>query len=244
MTEQSILEVPAKLDSLLTINSFVVDAAHRAGLDEHAVWEVQLAVDEAATNVIQHAYPALPSPGRMWVEVDQRDDTLRVTLRDQGSPFDPVAVPEPDLNSPLEQRKTGGLGLFLMRRLMDDVVFYRENGQNMLVMEKRLPPQGLRFVELNGRIDASVAPRVQELIRDAMQSGGQRIVMDLSQVSFLSSSGLRALLLMARELRRANGDLRLCALQPQVAEVFHLTGFDQIFPLYISRDDAAALQRT
>ncbi len=239
-TDQHTLEVPAKLNSLAAISSFVVSAAQAAGLDEHAVWEVQLAVDEAATNVIVHAYGDHNLEGMVWVEVAHTATHFQISLRDQGQPFDPARVPEPDLVSPLEQRKTGGLGLFLMRKLMDDVRFLTEGGENIMFMAKKLPPSGLRYVALSGRIDASAAPAVQATLRSAVRNGGRWLVVDLSAVTFLSSSGLRALLLLARELRKNGGDLRLCALQPQVAEVFHLTGFNQIFELYPSRQEAAA----
>lgn len=240
MTDQHILEVPAKLESLSAISTFVVAAARTAGLDEHAVWEVQLAVDEAATNVIMHAYGDHGLQGSVWVEVRQHNGVFEIVLRDHGHPFDPATVPEPDLVSPLDQRKTGGLGMFLMRKLMDQVTFGHEHGTNHLRMSKRLPPSGLRFVSLTGRLDASAATTVRNAIQSAMKTGGHWVVVDLSLVTFLSSSCLRALLLSARDLRKMQGDLRLCALQPPVAEVFRLTGFDHIFDLHASRDEAAA----
>lgn len=237
---QPTLEVPAQLEALSTISTFVVGQAHTAGLDDHGIWEVQLAVDEAATNIILHAYGDHALEGKLWVTVGQHDGMLDVCLRDNGRPFDPESVPEPDLVSPLEQRKTGGLGLYLMRKLMDQVAFGREAAWNVLRMKKRLPPSGLRYVALSGRIDAAAAHAVQSAVQSAMRNGGRWIVIDLSDVTFLSSSGLRALLLLARDLRKRGGDLRLCALQAHVAEVFHLTGFDQIFALHATRPEAAA----
>ncbi len=240
MIHESTLEVPARLEALASISNFVVDAARGAGLDEHAVWEVQLAVDEAVTNAIVHGYHEHELRGTLSISIAQEDGKFVVSLRDQGAPFDPSRVPEPDLVSPLEQRKTGGLGLFLMRKLMDDITFEREANVNVLRMTKRLPPSGLRYIALSGRIDASAAPTVQRTVHHAMKSGGRWIVVDMAQVTFLSSSGLRALLMLNREMQKSRGDLRLCSLQPHVAEVFHLTGFDQIFPLYSSRHEAAA----
>ena len=232
------LTLDASLEALAEISDFVVDQARLAGLDEHAVWEVQLATDEAATNVIQHSYRQ--KPGQITLSTQVINNELEITICDQGEPFNPENVPEPDLVSPLEERKTGGLGLFLMRKLMDRVEFRFANGENVLVMAKRLQPPDLRVVELSGRIDAATAPEVNRMVRQAMRDGGKQIVVELRDVTFLSSSGLRALLLLARELRREGGDLVLCALQPQVAEVFHVTGFDQIFQLHHTREEATA----
>lgn len=232
------LTIEASLEALAEISDFVVDEARAAGLDEHAVWEVQLSVDEAATNVIQHSYSRQPGP--ITVSTRASGSEFEVTIRDRGRPFDPEKVPEPDLVSPLEERKTGGLGLFLMRKLMDRVAFHFDDGENILTMAKRVQQPDFRVVTLAGRIDAATAPEVNRMVRQAMRDGGKQIVVELRDVTFLSSSGLRALLLLARELRRDGGDLVLCALQPQVAEVFHLTGFDQIFQLHHTREEAAA----
>lgn len=232
------ITVEASLEQLAAISDFVVDQARSAGLDEHAVWEVQLAVDEAVTNVIQHSYAK--TNGSITLTTNHTADLLEIAIRDRGRPFNPDDVPEPDLISPLEQRRTGGLGLYLMRKLMDQVDFRFENGENILTMIKYIPRTNLHIVSLSGRIDAATSPSVNRSVREAMSQGARQIIVELRDVTFLSSSGLRTLLLLARELRRDGGDLILCSLQPQVAEVFHLTGFDQIFQLHHTREEAAA----
>lgn len=232
------LTLDASLDALAAISDFIVEQARAVGLDEYAVWEVQLAVDEAATNVIQHSYARAHGP--ITISTDLVNGAFQITICDQGRPFDPARVPEPDLVSPLEERKTGGLGLYLMRKLMDSVEFRFEDGENILVLTKRVQQADHQVVALQGRIDASAAPHVNKAVRAAIAEGSKYIIVELRDVTFLSSSGLRTLLLLARELRRDGGDLVLCALQPQVAEVFHLTGFDQIFQLHHTREEAAA----
>ena len=234
------LVVSSSLDSLSEVSDYIVAAARAAGLDDHAVWEVQLAVDEAATNVVLHAYGDHEVEGPLTITTEVKDNEFVVCLADHGKPFDPETVPPPDLTSPLEERRTGGLGLYLMRKLMDRVDFqFTSDGQNVLTMAKRLPADDLRFVRLSGRIDAGAAPMVRSAAREAMKSGTRHIVIDLSEVTFMSSSGLRILLLLARELRATGGDVRLCAARPQVAEVFRLTGFHHIFELHPTREAAA-----
>ncbi len=232
------LTLEASLEALAEISDFVVEQARAVGLDEHAAWEVQLAVDEAVTNVILHSYADYPGP--ITISIQTIGSEFEITIRDRGRPFDPNTVPEPDLVSPLEERKTGGLGLYLMRKLMDRVRFEFTGGENVLVMAKRVKQEDCRVVTLAGRIDAATAPEVNRMVRQAIRDGGKQIVVELRDVTFLSSSGLRALLLLSRELRREGGDLVLCALQPQVAEVFHLTGFDKIFQLHHTREEAVA----
>lgn len=149
------LTVPAKLESLASISAFINEATRRAGLDEHTAWQVELAADEAATNIIQHGYEP-GNPGTIELTWRIEDDRLIITLRDYGRRFNPDDVPPPDLLSPLEERQPGGLGLYLMNRLMDQVRFDFDNADgNLLTMVKHIPPR-IRAHEfrLSGRLDA------------------------------------------------------------------------------------------
>jgi serine/threonine-protein kinase RsbW len=137
MDEVKALTVAGRLDSLGLISEFVTNAAQDAGLDESAVYAVDMAVDEACANIIGHAYG---DEGRGDIEITCRidEDGLTLVLRDNGRPFDPTKVPHPDLEAPLEGREEGGLGLFLMRHLMDRVEYESRPGSgNVLTMVKR-----------------------------------------------------------------------------------------------------------
>jgi len=243
---------PATLDSITLIadlaalpklRAFVAVVAERVGLDARATWQVQLAVDEAATNVIQHAYdPALPGPLTLaWHREAQR---LILVLRDDGNLFDPHAVPVPDLTSTLEARQVGGLGLYLIAQLMDEVRFeITAQGSKLLTMIKYLtggPRDDIVSLPLEGRIDAVTAPQLNRAVHAQISAGARFLLLDLAEVSFLSSSGLRALLLIRKELMTVGGELHLARLQAQVHEVFTLTGFIQVFAIYPTLDAARA----
>ncbi len=118
------------------ISEFVGLAAEAAGLNEGAVYAVQMAVDEACTNIIEHAYGG---EGRGDIEITWRisADRLTVILQDCGRPFDPTGVSPPDIRASLEDSNARGLGLYLMRRLMDKVNFEFTRGSgNVLTMVK------------------------------------------------------------------------------------------------------------
>ncbi|GAB4425185.1 MAG: anti-sigma factor antagonist [Chloroflexi bacterium OHK40] len=235
------ITLTADLDALAKISAFVTEAAERAGLDERATWQVQLAVDEAATNVIQHAYDA-DAPGDLTLSWSCENNRFTVTLRDYGRQFDPGSVPEPDITSPLEERQVGGLGLYLITRLMDEVRFeFNPQGGNVLTMVKYItanPRDDVVVMPIKGRVDAVTAPQLNREIHAQIDRGARHVLLDLGEVSFLSSSGLRALLLIRKELMTLGGELRLAALQPQVHEVFTLTGFTQVFAIHATVDEA------
>lgn len=100
---------------------------------------LNLALEEAVVNVIQYAYPA-GEEGTLSIEAEWngQERLLRFTLSDGGTPFDPTAVPDADTRLSVEERPIGGLGIFLVRQLMDCVEYRYYNNRNVLVMQKRI----------------------------------------------------------------------------------------------------------
>jgi anti-sigma regulatory factor (Ser/Thr protein kinase) len=129
------LSLCVDLQQLETVREFVAETCQGFGLDCRTAYDVRLAVDEACTNVIQHAYAG--RGGRVKITIDTIKCGVRVTICDWGTPFDPLAVPTPDVAAPLEERPLGGLGLFLMRQMMDEVDFqFDTDDGNRLTMIK------------------------------------------------------------------------------------------------------------
>jgi len=130
------LTVPGDVTNLRVIADFITQTVREANLEEQDVFAIQMAVDEACTNVIEHAYAC--APGDIHLTCQVRSGECVITIRDHGHPFDPEAVPPPDLDSDLEDRRIGGLGLYFMRKLMDEVHFsFDPNTGNQVVMIKR-----------------------------------------------------------------------------------------------------------
>ena len=113
------------LNNLENICNYVTHYARQAGLNETEVYAVQLAVDEASTNIIEHGYGE-ECPSRIDITCDVQENGLKVVIYDDAEPFNPESVPEPEVNVPLEEIKPRGLGMFLMRQMMDEV-YYQSN---------------------------------------------------------------------------------------------------------------------
>ena len=94
------------------------------------------------------------------------------------------------------------------------------------------------ILALSGKLDAMTAKTFEDKILGVINSGTQRLVVDLSQLEYVSSSGLRVLLLAAKRLQGTDGKIVLCALKDQIRQVFDLAGFSSILPIYGSRDEA------
>jgi serine/threonine-protein kinase RsbW len=131
------LTVSGHFKNLAPIGDFISQAAVQAGLDERASYAAQMAVDEACANIIEHAYGG-EGQGLIRLVCCPRSDGLEVTIYDQGQPFDPTRLPTLNTQSPLEQRQTGGMGVFFIHKLMDRVEFKFGTSQgNQLILFKR-----------------------------------------------------------------------------------------------------------
>lgn len=122
---------------MATIRSFVRHGVAKLGGSEDDGFAFELATDEAAANIFEHAYAG--RGGEIAVTVSREGDSLVVCIRDWGRPFDPERVPPPDLDAPLEERQVGGLGLFLIRKFTDGVSFAFDPVRgNTITMRRRL----------------------------------------------------------------------------------------------------------
>jgi len=131
------VQFSAKFEFLDEIREFVGDIARAGGFGDKDVYNIQLAADEAASNIIEHAYEGV-SDGVLELSCGVKANVITIILVDHGESFDPSEIPMPDLKADLSERKIGGLGIFLMRKLMDEVRYeVKPNKNNVLTMIKR-----------------------------------------------------------------------------------------------------------
>ena len=106
--------------------------------DDDLRFKLRLSIEETVENVVQYAY----KDGIGWMEVgtalEKNGLTLTITLKDAGKPFNPLEKSDPDINLPLEEREIGGLGIYLCKQFMDEVLYRYEDGCNILTMKKEI----------------------------------------------------------------------------------------------------------
>ncbi len=130
------LNFPARFEYLDEIRNYVGRQARAAGFNDKEIYSVQLATDEAASNIIEHAYDGIPN-GSVELTCEFKGGRLTITLRDHGRSFDPSKVAKPDVKADLSERKIGGLGIYLMHKLMDEVRYKTTAAGNLLTLVKR-----------------------------------------------------------------------------------------------------------
>lgn len=130
------LTVRADLGELATIADFLAETL--SGCGDELAFAIQLAVDEASSNTILYGYPD-GEPGSITIACSVDEDTVHVTITDDGVPFDPLTAPPPPLDVPVEARPIGGLGIHFIRTVTDSVTYAWKDGKNVLSMEKKRP---------------------------------------------------------------------------------------------------------
>ena len=128
---------PARFEFLDEIRDFVAQVAREGGFTEKEIYSLQLAADEAASNIIEQAYEGI-TDASLDITCDMQGEMIIITMRDAGAPFDPSKVKQPNLKADLSERQIGGLGLYLMRKIMDEVRYESDaKTGNLLTMIKR-----------------------------------------------------------------------------------------------------------
>ena len=132
------LQVPSSTENLALIREFVSSAAKQAGFNDKEIGRLELAVDEACANVIEHAY-GHDANKEVIVRAKLDENELSIDIEDTGKGFDPTTINQEELEQLISKRRTGGLGMRLMKTLMDEVRYEIEPGKkNALHMSKRL----------------------------------------------------------------------------------------------------------
>jgi len=133
------IHIESRTDRLIAVREFVSASARKFGFSDEEVSKIALAVDEACTNVIKHAYKFAPNQD-ITVAIKPRGRTLEAANRDNGRQFNPADVMAPDMKEYLTHYRRGGLGIYLMKSLMDKVEYDIEPGKkNEVRLTKYLP---------------------------------------------------------------------------------------------------------
>ena len=132
------LTVPATLEELETVQDFIEGELETYGCPMKTMLQVSVAVEEIYVNIAHYAYH--PEIGEATIRCAVGGDPLQVTIQflDSGKPFDPLAKPDADITLSAEERQIGGLGILMVKKTMDDVVYEYKDGCNVLTLKKNI----------------------------------------------------------------------------------------------------------
>lgn len=128
----------ARLDRLQEVLAFVDEQLEAADCPMRAQMQIDVAVEEIYVNIASYAYAPAVGPATIQLEMVESPRAVEITFIDAGIPFDPVARPDPDVTLSAEERQIGGLGIYMVKKSMDDVKYVRQNDMNVLTVSKKL----------------------------------------------------------------------------------------------------------
>ena len=131
------LSLEATVANIGAVTAFVEEALEAAGCPMKVMMQINVAIDELFGNIAHYAYRQGTGMAEVDIDIDEAAREVRLTFIDSGIPFDPLAVPDPDVTGSAKERALGGLGIFMVRRSMDGMAYRREGGHNILTIKKR-----------------------------------------------------------------------------------------------------------
>lgn len=131
------LELQNKLEELQTISIFLEELFESWNLGAASLMSINLVLEEAFTNIVNYAYEDTLAHN-IIMSFEYKNSVLTIEITDDGKAYDPTSLAEPDINIPAEERKIGGLGIFLMRRIMDEVTYRYQEKKNILTLKKNI----------------------------------------------------------------------------------------------------------
>lgn len=135
--EKHSLTLPNNVEFIPQLAAFIEEVTESHGIDPSVMMSINLALEEAVVNVMNYAYPE-GTIGEIDISVTFSDGSITFTIQDTGTPFDPTKVSNPDTSLSAEERPIGGLGIYLVRELMDEVSYCYENNHNILTLKKKI----------------------------------------------------------------------------------------------------------
>ena len=132
------LELTATTENLNAVLAFVDEELEAVGCSMRSQMQIDIAVEEIFVNIANYAYNPEVGSATIRVEVQPEPLAVMLTFVDQGVPYDPLAKADPDVSLSAEERQIGGLGIFMVKKTMDDVQYRYENGKNILTLKKTL----------------------------------------------------------------------------------------------------------
>lgn len=127
------IKSPAKIEYLERLIEFVADHAEMAGFTVNRITQIELAAEEVLVNIFQYAYPR--TDGDVVIDCRSEDDVgLILEISDNGTPFNILEVPDPDVTADISEREVGGLGVFLVKKMADEVRYRRRGKSNILTL--------------------------------------------------------------------------------------------------------------
>lgn len=132
------LKIPARIEELNSVLAFVDELLEQHHCSMKAQMQLDIAVEEIFVNIAHYAYTPDEGDAYIQVEFTENPSMVIISFKDQGKPFDPLAKPDPDVTLSAEERQIGGLGIYMVKKSMNEVTYKYQDGCNILTIKKEI----------------------------------------------------------------------------------------------------------
>lgn len=241
------ITIDNQLEEVARISLFIEELGMSLHLPTSITMSINLAIEEAISNIIRHGYPD-NRESEITLTTSVSPGLLTARIVDDGISFDPTYGNKPEAETllSLEQQLTQGLGLFLIRRTMDEVKYHSTDNHNELILTKKInmdfkPEATLKtnlckieevtILTVEGRLDTANANEFNTVIQPLLGLQSPNIIVNCEGLLYISSSGLRSLITLQKSVKQHAGQLTLEALRPEIQKIFDMTGCSGLFTI-------------
>lgn len=132
------MRIEALVENIEKVTAFVDEQLEALGCPMKAQTQIDIAIDELFSNIAHYAYSPEIGPATVRIEVEEKPLSVIITFIDNGVPYDPLSKADPDITQSAEDRMIGGLGIYMVKKSMDEIAYEYKNGQNILKIRKRI----------------------------------------------------------------------------------------------------------
>ena len=132
------MTIDAAVENIPAVTAFVEEQLEQYNCPMKAQMQIDIAIDELFSNIAQYAYTPKTGKATVRVEVTENPMAVVITFIDNGVPYDPLAKADPNVSLPADERQIGGLGIFMVKKSMDEISYEYKNGQNILTIKKHI----------------------------------------------------------------------------------------------------------
>ena len=132
------MTIDAAIENIPAVTAFVEEQLEQYNCPMKAQMQIDIAIDELFSNIAQYAYNPKTGKATVRVEVTENPMAVIITFIDNGVPYNPLAKADPDVTLSADERQIGGLGIFMVKKSMDDINYEYKNGQNILKIKKNI----------------------------------------------------------------------------------------------------------
>lgn len=225
----------------------VVDFANKF-LKKHSITDfnkVDIVIDEVLCNIASYAYGGAKKGVCVNCWYDDKTSNFYLQFVDEGIQYNPLEKSDPDITLSAEDRNIGGLGIFIVKKMMDNVSYEYQNGRNVLTLSKVLKSkkeelkvnikktqQGdVTILNLEGRLDTNTSGDLEKELEGIFAQHKNNMVLDLKELSYVSSAGLRVLLGAQKQVNSTEGEMLIKNANPEIMEIFEVTGFVDVLSI-------------